>query len=436
MVTKRSFNIGATILVIALLISVSMAVIIAIDDTVASARVTQTQINRLRAEKKEYERRKQDIQAKIDEIEFVHMEVLSQKDILDQRVELTSFEINNLNETIDHYLLLISEKEYEIYLAQGREADQLQRYRSRVRYMEENGILTYLEIIFDSTSFSDFLARVDIVRDILSADQRLYDNLQIARQVTEDAKDTLEEMKDELDEEKEQLEFKEAELISQLEEAHELIRKLEADIENESQLRDQIIEEEERVQAEINRAVVRLRAQQEAERIRRQSMQNRIQTGSVGGSGSSSSGGGAGSGSSGGSGTSGSGGGGSSVVGSGQLMWPVSGSIWSEYGPRSGRLHGGIDIGATRGTNVVAADSGTVVTSTSHRSYGNYVVVSHGNGITTLYAHLSSRSVSVGDSVSKGQVVGHVGSTGNATGSHLHFEVSVNGSRVDPRTKL
>jgi len=431
MVTKRKFSIRTTILVIVLLIAVAMTVIIAVDDTVASARVTQTQINRLRAEKKEYERKKQDIQAKIDAIEFEHMAVLAQKDILDERIELTSFEIKNINETIDQYLLLIREKEYETFLAQSREANQLDRYKARVRYMEENGILSYLEIIFDSTSFSDFLARVDFVRDILYADQRMYENLQAAKIETVEAKVALEEVKEEMDEEKEQLEIKETELNAQLEEAHELIRKLEADIENESQLRDQIIADEERVQTEINRAVARLRAQQEAERIRRQNAQRQSQTGSAGSGDSNSTDGGSASE----SGSSG-GGGGGSVSGTGALMWPLNGSIWSEFGPRSGRLHGGIDIGAPRGTNVVAADSGTVITSTSGGSYGNYVVISHGNGITTLYAHLSSRSVKVGDTVSKGQVVGQVGSTGNATGAHLHFEVSVNGSRVDPRTKL
>ena len=433
MLSKRSYKTGTTILVIFLLISVAMAVIISVDDTAASARVTQTQIDRLRAEKREYERQKRDIQAKIDTIEFEHLAVLAQKDILDQRVELTSFEINNINEIIEQYQLLIREKEYEIYLSQNREAEQLHKYRTRVRYMEENGILTYVEIIFDSTSLSDFLARVDFVRDILYADQKIYENLQTAREETENAKIAMEEVKEELDEEKERLEFKEAELLSQIEEAHDVIRKLEADIENESQLRDLITADEERVQQEINNAVRRLRAQQEADRIRRQNAQTRNQTGSAGGGGSSSPGDESVSD----NGNSGGGGGSSdAIVGSGSLMWPVSGSIWSEFGPRNGRHHGGIDIGAPRGTNVVAADGGTVITSTSGGSYGNYVAISHGNGITTLYAHLSSRSVSVGDTVSKGQLIGHVGSTGNATGSHLHFEVSVNGSRVNPRTML
>ena len=123
-------------------------------------------------------------------------------------------------------------------------------------------------------------------------------------------------------------------------------------------------------------------------------------------------------------------------------MRPVSGAVTSGFGMRKHpvfgdyRQHNGVDFYASHGAVVVAADSGTVITSTYNSSYGNYVVIAHGGGMTTLYAHLSSRSVSVGDGVSKGQQVGLVGSTGISTGPHLHFEVSVNGTRINPMTKL
>jgi len=399
----------ACVLATIMLLLLAMVVISTLADTTASARVTQGHIDRLRAEKKEYERQKREVQSRIETIEFERMTELSKKEVLDQRIALTGLEIKNITETIEQYYILIREKEYEVFLAQNREEDQLHRYRSRVRDMEENGIISYLEIIFDSTSFSDLLARIDFVSDIMRADERLYIDLQIAKNETEEAKADLEETKAELDEEKVQLELKEDELFEQLEEAHELIRQMEADIEKESQYRDQLAAEEERVQREINSAVEQLRRQQEAERLRRLREQNQSQSGSAN-----------------------AGGGGGAVSGSGSLGWPAGGSVISKFGPRGGRMHQGLDISGAHGAPIYAADSGTVVTVSHGSGYGNYVVISHGNGITTLYSHNSSNAVSVGQSVSKGQVIGYIGSTGNATGPHVHFEVSVNGTRVDP----
>ena len=410
---NRYVRIAAVALAVVILFSVVLVAITVLADTTASAYVTQSQIDRLREEKREYERRKREVQAKIETIEFEHMTEMTRKEILDQRIELTSLEINNINEIINQYNMLIREKEYEVFLAQNREEEQLQNFRNRVRDMEENGIISYLEIIFDSTSFSDMLARIDFVADIMRADENSYVNLQNARRDTEDAKADLEDTKAELDEEKVNLEDKENELFEQLEEAHELIRQLEEDIETETELRDQIIAEEERVQREINAAVEALRRQQEAERLRRLREQQAQSGGGGGGHG-----------------------GGGVVTGTGQLMWPASGAVSSGFGARASGNHHGIDISAAHGASVVAADSGTVVVSTYGGGWGNYIVIAHGNGMTTLYAHLSTRSVGVGASVSKGQLIGQVGSTGRSSAPHLHLEVRVNGNLVDPLTVL
>ena len=97
------------------------------------------------------------------------------------------------------------------------------------------------------------------------------------------------------------------------------------------------------------------------------------------------------------------------------------------------RNHNGEDIGAPSGTPILAADSGTVVTNTYNAGgYGNYVVINHGNGYATLYGHMSSSAVTLGQTVAKGQVIGYVGSTGLTTGPHLHFEVRYNGALTDP----
>ena len=122
----------------------------------------------------------------------------------------------------------------------------------------------------------------------------------------------------------------------------------------------------------------------------------------------------------------------SSSPSSSGLIWPVSGPITSPYGMRWGSLHPGIDIGAGTGTPIKAAASGRVIISGYSGGYGNLIVIDHGNGIATAYAHQSSLAASAGQQVGQGQVIGYVGSTGFSTGPHLHFEVRVNGTPVDP----
>jgi murein DD-endopeptidase MepM/ murein hydrolase activator NlpD len=118
--------------------------------------------------------------------------------------------------------------------------------------------------------------------------------------------------------------------------------------------------------------------------------------------------------------------------GSGNFIWPVNGTFTSGFGMRWGRLHAGIDIAAPSGTPIRAADSGTVQLAGWQGGYGNYTCIGHGGGVSTCYGHQSSIGVSTGQSVSQGQVIGAVGSTGHSTGPHLHFEVRINGSPVDP----
>jgi len=271
--------------------------------------------------------------------------------------------------------------------------------------MEENGIITYLEIVFASTSFSDLLARLDFVGDIMRADEKTYFDLIAARENTIAAKDALEQTKLEMEEEKENLRLKREELKEQLDEANELITQMKASLDTEMALYAEVSAEEDKVQREINAKVEELRKLEEQQRQRAAA---------------------------------------NVVRGTGQLRWPVpsNGAVSSGYGVRMHpvfrvqRQHWGIDIPGAHGANVVAADTGTVITSAYNSSYGNYVVISHGNGMTTLYAHLSSRKVSEGASVTKGQVIGLIGSTGISTGPHLHFEVSRNGSRINPMTVL
>ena len=114
------------------------------------------------------------------------------------------------------------------------------------------------------------------------------------------------------------------------------------------------------------------------------------------------------------------------------LIWPVSGPVVSPFGYRWGRLHAGIDIAVPYGTPIHAAAAGTVVLAGWESGYGNYTCIDHGGGMATCYAHQSSYAVSQGAAVSQGQLIGYVGCTGHCFGPHLHFEVRINGTPVDP----
>jgi murein DD-endopeptidase MepM/ murein hydrolase activator NlpD len=127
--------------------------------------------------------------------------------------------------------------------------------------------------------------------------------------------------------------------------------------------------------------------------------------------------------------------GGGAASGAG-LIWPTRGRVTSEYGYRWGRMHQGIDVGAGTGTPIVAAQAGEVIFAGTQGGYGRTVVVAHGGGLSTLYAHQSRIAVSDGASVQRGQVIGYVGNTGNSTGPHLHFETRINGSAQNPRRYL
>ena len=394
MKNRRVARIIAIVLAALMLFSVIWA---AVDALTAKAYVTQEEIDKLREEKKEYERRKLEIQSRINTIEFERMTEVAKKSVLDDRIMLTGMEIENIGATIDFYGVLISEKELEVAAAAEREEEQLQKYKARVRDMEENGIITYLGIVFESSSFSDLLARLDFVGDIMQADERIYKNLVAAREETFAAKEDLELTKQETENEKERLEEKLKELVTQIDEASALIKQIEDAREAESALYAAEAEEADRVQREINEKVDELRRQEAAAQAAK-------------------------------------------IRGTGQLMWPIpsSGIVTSEFGVRMHpvygvyRQHWGIDIQADYGVNIIAADAGSVIISEYNSSYGNYVVIDHGNGFTTLYAHMSTRLVSVGAAVGKGQVIGYVGTTGVSTGPHLHFEVSLGGEKVDP----
>jgi murein DD-endopeptidase MepM/ murein hydrolase activator NlpD len=405
---SKTTKIIAIVLALAMLLSV---VIAAVTTLFVDARVTQAEIDRLREEHRDYQRRIQQVQSVINSIDFEMRTETAKKQVLDDRIVLTGYKIENLLEIISHYGVLIGEMEIEVDRAIADEEAQLERYQRRVRNMEENGSIRYLEIIFNFRSFSDLLARIDMIGEIMRNDERLYHDLINARNETIAARDRLEETRAGLEEERVLLGELETQLLIQLDEAHEIIESLQANREAEAEMRREFEASANRIQEDINRQVAELERQQAAERAAAAAAAARNQAAVP-----------------------------ISVVGTGQLVWPVpsSGRVTSPFGTRvhpvfgTIRNHRGIDIAADHGAAVVAADSGTVITSAFDSSYGHFVVIAHGSGRTTLYAHLSSRRVSRGDTVQRGQTIGLIGSTGISTGPHLHFEVSQNGVRVNP----
>ncbi len=380
--------------VVAVILAVLMAgsVLVSVLSTTAGA-ASQSALDDLKRERDSIRQQIKDINSQINSLEDDQLAAMAKKDVLDSRVSLTEKIIDNLTEQIAEYGVLIEEKGAEVEQRQREEAEQWDNYKVRLRAMEENGNVSYYAIIFGANSFADLLSRIDMVSNIMEYDKGLYNDLVAAREATEEAKVELETAKSDMEAAKAEQEEAKVLLMDQVEEAQQLILDIQSDIDKAQELYDQVSAEEDRVKQEINEMEEELRRQQT-----------------------------------------------SNVTGTGNFLWPTdySNRVNSPFGSRNTGIagastnHGGIDIGAGYGANVFASDSGTVMTSTRSSSYGEYITINHGNGYTTLYAHMSRRVVSSGESVSRGQIIGYAGSTGISSGPHLHFEIWVNGNRVDP----
>lgn len=378
------------IMCVILAVLMAGSVLIGILSATAGA-VTQADIDKLEDDRDAIQQRMKEIRSQINSLEYDQSVASAKKEILDEQIELTQQLIDNLNSQIAEYNELIREKEQEVADRQAEEEAQMELYKEHIRTMEENGIVSYYSIVFGARDFSDMLSRIDVVSSLMRYDEDVYNTLVASRQATEEAKATLESTRASAEAKKGDLQDAEDELQVQRQEATDLIAAIEQDIEAAKALYDQVDKEEDAIKARI--------AQLEEE-LRRQNTR---------------------------------------VVGTGSFQWPAdSNVVTSGFGGRNTGIsgastnHKGVDIRAGYGANIYAADSGTVVTSEKSSSYGNYVVISHGNGKTTLYGHMSQRLVKAGDTVKKGQVIGYAGATGVANGPHLHFEIWENGNRVNP----
>ena len=373
-----------------------LALITALSCCLPAFAVSQSQIDALEAQRDDLKAEREEMQAGIDQLESEQADVMAKKTALDERNEVYRQEIELIEEQVELYATLVDQKAAEVEDAIAAENEQLAVYRRHVRAMEENGSFTYLAILFGSRSLGELLSNLDMIGEIMEADKRIYEQYGAAREETQAAQAEYEATLAELGAKQDELEAEKAELEEQIAEAEQLIAEYEAQLEVDRAAYEEQLAKEAALEADIQAMIAELERQEAM----------------------------------------------NSIVSTGTYIWPLPGyRPGSAYGWRQHpiwgdmRFHAGEDIAAPSGTPILAADSGlATVIPNNGNGYGNYIMINHGGGRVTLYAHMSAFAISNGQSVTQGQVIGYVGSTGNSTGPHLHFETRVNGATTDPKS--
>ena len=322
-----------------------------------------------------------ELEKQIEAIQSDKSKALEEKALLDRQNDKLRSEISLLQQQSDETQARITE------LTQ-KEQEQYELFCRQVREEEERGTVSYWSVLFKASSFTDLLARMDFVNEVMDYDRQVISDLQTTRQQLTEDKAALEQQKSEM-------ESSQTKLQQQVDAASTLIREYEETEAGHQAMLDEAAEDELRIQALI-------RQQQSG--------------GSSGGSGSSGSN--------------------SGVDG---YIWPTNNTrvVTSPYGERWCPFHGyeshnGADIDAARGSAVLAAKSGRVIQAGWNGGYGISVMIAHDDGITTLYGHMDGCSVSVGQTVSQGETIGICGNTGNSSGAHIHYTMYKNGGTIDP----
>ena len=343
-----------------------------------------------------------DFKKKIEEANGNMSLILAQIAEVEGNISAINAKLKKVNAEIAATEADIAVKEADIAKATETFNLKKQSFYDNFRLRYEQGSIDYMAIVLDSANLTDFINYNEYYRVIKDAEQVKINEIKTARLALEAQKQQLEAVKQDLaakkadvESEKKQQDIEKQKLASQKSYFATLSAQYKADL-----------AAEEAALASINNQI------QEALKQQQQSGSSPVYTGN------------------------------------GSFAWPVPSStrITSPYGSRTSPItgttefHKGIDISASAGAPVVAAESGTVLLSYYSSSFGNCIVINHGSGLLTLYAHLSSRGVSANQTVSKGQYIGAVGSTGNSTGNHLHFQVTNNGDiyngTVDPMNYL
>ena len=386
----------------------------------ASSAEIRKELDALRSQADEIAAQGEELEAELSQNETSTQSTIEQKVAIDMRISQTEAEIRNVNEQIRQYSLLIAAKQSELEDSLEELEEMNAKYRARLRAMEESGKVSYWSILFKASSFSDLLSRIDSIHEVAEADNRMLEEMQaMSARIQQEREDLKVELQAQ-EAAKAELAEKEVQLQAQREEADVLLLELQHAYNN---LTDEYLAfeaREEEVRQEILAAQEAYNKALAAEEAARLAAMNKNNV--AGGGGGKPSGGGSSS--------------SGSVSGFGSPLsylnvtcaygWRIH-PIWGDK-----RFHTGVDLAAGQGSPIYAIASGVVTTAAYSDAYGYYVSLSHGGGYGSMYAHMTNYTVAPGQSVSQGEIIGYVGSTGWSTGPHLHFEVYVNGNTVNP----
>ena len=379
-----------------------------------SSSEIREQIKDMKAENKDLEKDLKELREQFRENESEIKNMVARKDLIDQEIGILTEQINNINTQIMAYGLLIADKQEELDDAQDKLADLSQKHKARIQAMEEEGSLSYWEVLFKANSFSDLLDRLNMMQEIAASDRRRMEELSAAAEHVTVTQAELNGEKEELETTREELDAAQVELEAKRAESEELLRQLIAKGEEFESLIDESEDLQHQLMKEIAQAEKDLKAAEYKEwratyvpPTTYPSDDTRPSTDAPSSSG---------------------------------WVCPVPYyTLTSPFGMRihpiskKWKMHDGVDLAAAKGTPIYAAKSGKV-TATSFQAggAGYYVSINHGDGFSSVYMHMTHYIVSPGQYVTTGQVIGYVGSTGGSTGPHLHFGISYKGNYVNP----
>ena len=374
----------------------------------ASSGAIKEQLNELEKDKEKIQQEIAALENQLSANMGEMQAVVAKKDLIDQEVFLLHEQVNNINEQISAYSVLIADKQDELVEAESKLAELNEKNKERIRAMEENGTLSYWSVLFQANSFSDLLDRLNIVQEIAAADNRRMQEMSIAAKAVADAKAELETEKTALEANRAQLAETEKTLEQKRAEADALL----VDLVAKGQEYEDLIAQSEDEEAELLLQIAK--KEKEYDKAKHEEwLATSVPTPTYKPS--------------------------TSIPSSSGWITPCSYVAFTSpfgyrYHPIGGnwKMHYGVDLAGPTGTPIYAAKSGRVAIASYNGSAGYHVELIHEGGWASVYMHMTHYVVSVGDYVSQGQVIGYMGSTGGSTGPHLHFGISYNGTYVNP----